>query len=152
MRWKDAESLSLALETRFKQIQQTLSGLPMINAELHVQAVGFRRYQEAWIGVLISPWFMNLMRFIEQENLAPGKKITQHFPSGQFEFVVADDIELGAYQSCSLFSPMFEFPQQGLAVVAANAVLQALFAEAEVANMSRRDLLRGTFSKRNARL
>ena len=38
-----------------------MAGVPMLNPALRVQAVGFRHWQSHWLGVLVTPWFMNLM-------------------------------------------------------------------------------------------
>jgi [NiFe] hydrogenase assembly HybE family chaperone len=49
------------------------------------------------------------------------------FPAGVFEFIGSRDAQLGEYQACSLFSPMFDFADQQTACDTALAALQALF-------------------------
>ncbi|MDD5215997.1 MAG: [NiFe]-hydrogenase assembly chaperone HybE, partial [Methylococcales bacterium] len=114
------------LESCFKQIQtQRMADVPILNPKLRVQAVDFRLYQGAWLGILITPWFMNLLYWRDDE-LAAGAKVKHRFPAGEFEFVVGYENDLGFYQTCSLYSPMFDFEEQEVAVQTAQAALNAL--------------------------
>ncbi|MDD5227442.1 MAG: [NiFe]-hydrogenase assembly chaperone HybE [Methylococcales bacterium] len=136
------------LENCFKQIQtQRMEGVPILNPKLHVQAVDFRLYQGVWLGVLITPWFMNLL-YLRDDDKTAGAKITHRFPAGEFEFVVGYEDALGFYQTCSLYSPMFDFEEQDVAVQTAQAALDALLEIPEPPKISRRDLFRGRFSNR----
>lgn len=148
MYWQNADDLSHALETCFTQIQrQRMADVPIVNTALRVQAVDFQLFKHAWLGVLISPWFMNILYFNDDDLLA-GEKITHQFPAGAFEFTVGYEEALGFYQSCSLYSPMFAFTEQETAVQTAQAALQALLYVPERPVISRRDLLRGRLSQR----
>jgi [NiFe] hydrogenase assembly HybE family chaperone len=154
MIWKNSEQISHAMETTFNEILiNCMRGLPIVNAALSVQAVGFNRFGEDWLGILITPWFMNLLLlpgpnspWREQQ---PGTKIDIHFPYGIFEFTLGSEPQLGSYALCSLFSPMFQFENQAAALAAAEAALQALLAEAAPRGINRRDLLRGAIGKGN---
>jgi len=112
-----------------------------------VQALGFLRYQQDWLGVIITPWFMNLLLLPEPDSTwqtqAPGSKFSRTFPFGVFEFTMANEAQLGVYAVCSLFSPMFQFADQAAAVAAAKAALQGLLTSPATRAVSRRDLLRG---------
>jgi [NiFe] hydrogenase assembly HybE family chaperone len=121
-----------ALEQRFMEIQQRqMQDVPMLNPALRVQAVGFRRWAEHWLGVLITPWFMNLMLLPRLPQHWPhtreGESRHIVFPAGVFEFIGSHDAVLGEYLACSLFSPMFEFATHADARDTAVAALQALF-------------------------
>jgi [NiFe] hydrogenase assembly HybE family chaperone len=121
-----------ALEQRFEAVlQQQMQDLPMINRALRVEAVGFRPWSDHWLGILVTPWFMNLVLMPRlQARWQPiGERESRHyvFPAGVFEFIGGRDIALGDYQACSLFSPMFEFADQGGARDTAIAALDALF-------------------------
>jgi [NiFe] hydrogenase assembly HybE family chaperone len=121
-----------ALERRFEAIQrQQMQGVPMLNPALQVQAVGFQPWSEHWLGVLVTPWFMNLMLLprVDERWHAIGERESRHhvFPAGVFEFIGGRDAELGDYQACSLFSPMFDFATQAGAADTATAALLALF-------------------------
>jgi [NiFe] hydrogenase assembly HybE family chaperone len=145
MHWQSAIDLSQTLENCFQQIQQQrMADVPILNPALRVQAVDFQLYAGAWLGVLITPWFMNLLYF-RDDKLPAGKKISHEFPAGSLEFVVAHEPTLGFHQTCSLYSPMFAFDEQAVAVQTAQAALQALLQIPQRPPLSRRDLLRGKF-------
>ena len=82
------------------------------------------------LGVLISPWFMNLVQLpAEGEDwsaLVPGAKEVIAFASGEYEFIHNVREMVGGYKACSLFSPMGEFRSQAQAVDVARAVMVAL--------------------------
>lgn len=125
-------SPAAALQARYEHIQQhQMAGVPMLNPALHVRALGFRPWAEHWLGVLVTPWFMNLVLFPRQAEHwhTIGERESRHyvFPAGVFEFIGSHDAVLGDYQACSLFSPMFEFSDQAAAEATAMASLAALF-------------------------
>jgi [NiFe] hydrogenase assembly HybE family chaperone len=160
MQWRDGEQIRLALETTFNDILATrMLDLPVVNQSLSVRALGFERVNADWHGVLITPWFMNLLLLPGPDSTwithPTGSKFERTFPYGSFEFTIANEAQLGTYGQCSLFSPMFEFHDQDAALAAAEAVLKHLLEsnpppEAVLPRtaISRRDLLRGTFLDR----
>jgi [NiFe] hydrogenase assembly HybE family chaperone len=143
-----------ALLALYQDIAATrMHGLPLLNPVLQVQAVGFELVQpppsspagtrdttsvgpgaagadvQAAIGILITPWFMNLVWLPLQRLDAAaqvGHKTTRHVGRECFEFITADENGLGSYAACSLFSPMFEFASQQAALATAQAVLAHL--------------------------
>jgi len=129
---KERPDPSAALQSRFESIWQTqMQGLPLLNPALRVQAVGFRPWAGHWLGVLVTPWFMNLMllpRRPEAWAEVPERDSRHHvFPAGVFEFIGCRDAQIGNHLACSLFSPMFEFATHTGAVQTAQAALLALF-------------------------
>ena len=111
------DSPAAALQARFEHIHRhQMDGVPMLNPALRVQALGFRPWAEHWLGVLVTPWFMNLLlmpRITAAWHAAGERESRPHvFPAGVFEFIGGRDALLGDYQACSLFSPMFEFANQ----------------------------------------
>jgi len=119
------------LVRRFTQIgDEHIRELPIYHRPLEVEAVDFQPWATGWIGVLITPWFMNVMllpRDKDQwQSLAVGQKQMQQLPSGEQEFVVGGDAELGPYLFRSLASPMLGFSSQIDARQAAQAVLRRL--------------------------
>ena len=111
-----------------------MADLPICNARLQVEAVGFQRTAAGhWAGVMITPWAINLLCLPGQLDgwpaLAACSKHDWHFPSGDYEFTVADEARLGNYHLCSLFSPALEFDSHAQARLTALAAAQALFAE-----------------------
>jgi [NiFe] hydrogenase assembly HybE family chaperone len=159
------------LEEIYRKIQREhMQGLPILNPYLEVEAVGFIPFKGLWLGILITPWFMNLMLLSGAEPcpiLAEGKFQAWQFPSGILKFNGGFESELGAYQACSIFAVMGEFSNQEQARTAAQTVLHDLFSAqvkidsepeqtqpvgplAEIkaaiaAPMSKRDFLRGSF-------
>lgn len=122
-----------ALEAAFSHIAATrMADLPIANSMLKVEAVAFRRYEKDghWLGVLITPWAINLLLLPAPGSpwpeQGPGGKHVWHFPSGDYEFTVAKEDALGRYHLCSLFSPPKEFHSQEEARQTACAVLAAL--------------------------
>jgi len=128
----DRPSPAGALQRAFDAVwRQRMSDMPMLNPALAVEALGFRPWGEHWLGIVITPWFMNLvlMPRVSGKWQPIGERETRHyvFPAGVFEFIGARESTLGDYQACSLFSPMFEFADQQEAHDTALAALEALF-------------------------
>ena len=121
-----------ALEHAFRAVlDERMRGLPLVNDALRVEAVGFRPWGGHWLGVLVTPWFMNLVLLPLDGEAGDcpriGESASHAFPAGVFDFIGAHDARAGAFQSCSLFSPMFEFADQDVARGTALAALDALF-------------------------
>jgi [NiFe] hydrogenase assembly HybE family chaperone len=134
-------------------------GMPVLNAALRVEASGFVEGASGWLGVLITPWSMSLIRLPsasgEWISLPVGGTQSLEFPCGVLQFTADHDPELGEYQTCQLFSPMYHFTDQDMARTAAHAALGALRAapppapepvKPEVSD-SRRRLLRGLLGR-----
>jgi [NiFe] hydrogenase assembly HybE family chaperone len=87
------------------------------------------------VGVLITPWFMNLICLPSPastwDGLPSGTKQNRDLPSGGYEFLTAEEDELGPYLTSSLFSPMFDFPDMARAREVAVATLSTVFGPAE---------------------
>jgi [NiFe] hydrogenase assembly HybE family chaperone len=119
-----------ALESVFRQIAATrMAGVPLLNTRLQVQALGFETHNGVAVGVLITPWFMNLVRLPLDdtvETLAPLQKAERDVGPRRFEFIGAHEPGLGAFEASSLFSPMFEFEDQAGAEATAREVLALL--------------------------
>jgi [NiFe] hydrogenase assembly HybE family chaperone len=128
----DRPSPAAALQQAFRSVlEEQMRDMPMLNPALCVEAVGFRPWSDHWLGILVTPWFMNLvlMPRVTAKWQAIGERESRHhvFPAGVFEFIGGRDAALGDYQACSLFSPMFEFADQRQAHDTAVAALAALF-------------------------
>jgi [NiFe] hydrogenase assembly HybE family chaperone len=121
----------------FTSIAQTrMSGVPILNASLRVEAIGVepcraRDTDDApgAVGILVTPWFMNLVWFPLIRTDRPARSGTTQsrvFECGSFDFICAHEPGFGDYEACSLFSPMFEFASQDMARDTANSVLKEL--------------------------
>lgn len=119
------------LEAVFRDIAVTrMQGVPLLHSGLQVQAVGFAPEAEGGcaLGVLVTPWFMNLMRLPlgSTEPLGPGQVSSQRIGAHRLSFIGAHEAAFGSYAMCSLASPMFEFSDQDAAVATAQEVLAQL--------------------------
>jgi [NiFe] hydrogenase assembly HybE family chaperone len=127
------------LTDAFRAAAQRMAGLAFVNPALDVEAIAFAPWEGRWLGVMLTPWFMNLVLTpLDAEAwrpLIPGAKQRYRFPAGDYEFVGARDDAIGEYQVCSLFSPLLEFDDHETARLVANLAREALFdpanAEAE---------------------
>jgi [NiFe] hydrogenase assembly HybE family chaperone len=125
-----------ALEVLFNDIADTrMQGVPVKNPALKVQAVGFApvpQQPEMLQGVLVTPWFMNLVRLPLRNAPATGpvlaerQKATRPFGNTDFEFIGSFEARIGAFEVCSLYSPMFEFADHAAALATAQEVLNQL--------------------------
>lgn len=156
----DPASPAALLADTYDRIARTrMDGVALLNPALRVEAVDFAPWSHHWLGVLITPWFMNLVllpREAEQwHSVRMGETVNYTFPAGVFGFIAAVEPPVGKMQACSLFSPMFEFADQETARIAASAARAALFdaahreappepveARAPGAPMSKREFLR----------
>ncbi len=140
-----------ALVTLFDGVARTrMAGVPILNPALRVEALGFElceataapipaetpTHTEAQtseapgaVGVLITPWFMNLVWFpLEQNDQADrvGRSRLRRVGVECFDFIGGYEPGFGCYDACSLFSPMFEFADRAAARATARAVLTTL--------------------------
>jgi [NiFe] hydrogenase assembly HybE family chaperone len=160
------QNIKQKLETIFRRIEEErMRDVPICNPNLEVAAIGFKQGENENLGILLTPWCMNLMLLPGSEDwsqLKLGDKQRHTLPSGKYEFVVAEEVDLGRYQSCSLFSPMFQFGDQKTALATAEAALVAVLdgtdsqphtksstqnAAIASSGLSRRDFLRGGRAK-----
>jgi [NiFe] hydrogenase assembly HybE family chaperone len=123
-----------ALVDFYRHVQhERMQGIPLLNPALQVEAVGFEwalALEEATEpvaeGVLITPWFMSLLR-LPAQNLPHGnrvgRKTVRNFGSERFDFIGAHDPAIGYHETCALFSPMNGFTSQDLACETALASL-----------------------------
>ena len=116
---------------RYRTIgRERMRDLPIYNRRLEVEAVGFRAFQEHQLGVLITPWFMNLIMLPGTDDLsalAEGSVSEWSLPAGRHEFTTCRDDTLGTYLSAVLFRTMIDFPEQATAREVAREVLEKLF-------------------------
>jgi [NiFe] hydrogenase assembly HybE family chaperone len=137
------------LVDRYRLIyEERMRDLPIVNPRLEVEAVGFDRWEDQDLGVLITPWFMNLVLLPDAEAFGDrlqGDLIDCEFPSGNCELTVCHDEQLGTYLAAVLFRTVVDFPDQETArAIAEDALANILVApDPEAGDISRRDLLRG---------
>ena len=145
---------AVALARRFQQIAETrMRDLPLLHPGLAVETVGFAwqkiepHAQTGVLGILVTPWCMNLVWLPDEAQPRPGDGSVREYRIGdeRLDFCSFEDEVFGHYQSCSLFSPMFDFVDAQAARETAVQVL-ALLRRPPVevpANPGRRSLLFG---------
>jgi len=122
---------SMRLDAAYRAVAPRMRDLSVFNPALEVEAIGFAPWEGAWLGVMLTPWCMNLALLPHEparwRPLATGAKRHYVFPAGEFEFVGACDDAIGEYQVCSLFSPVHEFTDHPTARLVATLAREALF-------------------------
>ena len=118
-------------QTRFRQIGETsVWGLPIYNNALDVEALAFQECEQGEIGLLIAPWFMNIVILPAHEadwcEHPVGDKLNITLANGDNDFVLGEDEQLGRYLFRTVRSPMNCFQDQTQARQAGLKALQAL--------------------------
>ena len=118
--------------------RQGMAGLPIVHPGLAIEAIGFRlaaapadavRGDDEAVGVLVTPWFMNLVwlpLLRRDDEAGVGLVTSRTLADRRFEALGGYEPDVGAFSACSLFSPMFDFVDMSAARATALAVLQAL--------------------------
>lgn len=131
-----ARAIGSALEARYRAVAEgSMRDMPLSNPALGVAAVGFTAYGGKAVGIVATPWFMNLVmaalpgRVLSAARI--GDAVTHALPSGDYECVVGELDGFGRLDSVSLFSPMFEFADAETAVATAEAAMAEVMKGAE---------------------
>lgn len=121
-----------SLLTHYRRIAAArMRGLPLYNDRLRVEAVGFAPWQGGRLGVLITPWTMNLILLPAEGARVPAAGGTQGvvLPGGAYRF----QANAGAgppHLSLALFTTVTAFPDQATARAVALETLARLFTPA----------------------
>lgn len=146
------------LVARFGEIEPRMRDLPFYNDGLSIEAVGFRDWEGHRLGILITPWFMNLILLPGAEDdwsaVEQGDQSDWHLPSETVRFTAnrsEDDDEV--FLAAPVFTNVIGVPDHEAAKNIAAQVLQSLLAKpgseeaAPGHAVSRRDLFRGRLKK-----
>ncbi|HET7833794.1 MAG TPA: [NiFe]-hydrogenase assembly chaperone HybE [Gallionella sp.] len=118
------------LEEVFGEIARTrMADVPIVNPAVRVEAIGFREWEGRRIGVLVTPWTVNLVLLPGAQPLAAlglDEKTVWTFPSGAYHFMGLNEPALGTCHSCPLISPV-PFATHEDAVAVAHEIMAALF-------------------------
>lgn len=121
------------LVERFRVIHdERMAELPLCNPQLDVEAVGFRDFEDCHLGVLITPWFMNIVLLSASDawrDRQQGSKSEWTLPAGAHEFTTCTDDYIPTYLTAVLFRTVTDFPDQATARAVANEIMERLFAE-----------------------
>lgn len=123
------------LQRHFDAIyRERMQGLPIVNPALRVAAVGFEPFEAHQLGVLISPWFMNLVLLPGDDALRvfkQGASVKIELPAGPYDFTVSHDEDVGTFLSAILFRTVSDFPDQATAVAVAEEIARLVRTESE---------------------
>ncbi len=121
------------LERVFEQVlTEQMLGIPVVNPALQVEAVDFVEWEGHWLGVLVTPWFINLMVIPKlgspwpELEMGKGKELKIDFPQGSYKFSARQEPEIGSYLNCSLASPVHEWKRHADAVATAKDVMRLI--------------------------
>lgn len=125
------ETIATTLEQTYSKIQrENMQGIPVLNPQIRVQAVGFQEYQGRTLGVIITPWMMNFILLPGEQDdwsdLKFGHKALHTFPAQKLRFQVNEIEGIGICQTVSIRSPMNEFKTQEQAVKLASGFIAHL--------------------------
>jgi len=159
-----ADDPSAWLEAHYRAVYaERMADLPFVNAALQVEAVGFDRLRGDWLGVMVTPWFINLFLLNGGGELwgdiPAGQRRYLELPCGTLQFLADDDPVLGPYQYCPLIAPVSEVADMAVARQAAVDALATVFSrpapppaeapeQAPPKNVTRRGFLRSLTGRR----
>lgn len=156
-----------ALQAHFERVhKQQMQDVPILNPALWVETIGWQRWSNGILGVLITPWFMNLVWLpdVVEGQVATLDSLDLELPAGCYAMQRISSLPDDVAYACSLFSPVLEFTDHAAAVLTAQYVMLSLLDERMQASnkpahqppapqvetsrsksCSRRDFLRGKF-------
>ncbi|WP_128924943.1 [NiFe]-hydrogenase assembly chaperone HybE [Bradyrhizobium guangxiense] len=156
----DAVAWGELLAGSYREIgERAMRDLPIYNDALGVEAVGFRRFDGTMVGIMVTPWFMNVVMPASAAWENSGTTLQIRFPAGDIEFTLSEVGQMGRIASCSLFSPMFQFADMAAARATAEAAIAELMLPADseeavrrrepaTTPIDRRNFLRGALTER----
>jgi len=107
-----------------------MKDMPICNPELRVACVGFRPFGAFNLGIVLTPWFMNICASpragapkVEER---PGATRGVVLPAGNVDFLATDLDGFDRLLFASLFSPMEQFVDHAAALATAQAAMDAL--------------------------
>lgn len=132
---RTAQALGLRLAASYRAVALRLADVPIVNPRLEVEAIGFRPHQGWAVGVMVTPWFMNIAVAALEEGppLPPGQPgggWSLRLPAGGIGLTIGQLDGFGRVDSASLFSPMEAFPDPATARITAMSAIAALFTPA----------------------
>jgi [NiFe] hydrogenase assembly HybE family chaperone len=136
-----------ALLAAWQAVAVRMADLPVYNAKLELQTTRFLRHGAWSVGIVVTPWFMNVIAVPDAAVTLPasGSPLVLSLPAGEVEAIVADLDGFGRLAAASLFSPMDVFDDPAATRAVAEAALGALFGAGDTGTpaLDRRGLLFG---------
>lgn len=112
---------------------ERMAGLPLLNDALAVEVVGFVAWGGMQIGVLITPWCVNLMVLPHADGTwqPPDEVVWRHerFPGMELQLLGGAEQALGRYAFRSLLSPVTGYADPQSVRAVAREVLKQLLGD-----------------------
>ncbi|HEY5762446.1 MAG TPA: [NiFe]-hydrogenase assembly chaperone HybE [Rhodocyclaceae bacterium] len=124
------------VRAHFQLVWETaMHDMPFVNPALTVEVGGFQRVDGDWIGVVITPWFINLFLLPGGGSLwadwPSGEQRSVELPVGVMDFIADNpgaEAILPAYQYCPLVAPVQSVADQTAARDIAAAAMETVLA------------------------
>jgi [NiFe] hydrogenase assembly HybE family chaperone len=153
-RMEECARLAEKLEAHFRGVHVgAMRDVPICNENLAVASTGFRPCGDWALGIVVTPWFMNIVAAplagAAPVAALPGETQSLVLPCGMVECLAAKLDGFDRLLMCSLFSPMQDFEDQEAALATAKAAFELLLTppapppEPPVRSMDRRAFFRG---------
>lgn len=142
-----APALAARFEARFRELRDSrMADVPLLHRDVPVRMVlpsGPAIPDQRGYGVLVTPWFMNLVAAPATTDAT----VHAELPGGAVTLERVEDEVLGPWLRLALFSPLLEFEDGASALATAESVLAGLAGAPATppppAALSRRSLLLG---------
>jgi [NiFe] hydrogenase assembly HybE family chaperone len=155
-RIEECARLAEELEAHFRSVHaRAMKDVPICNENLAVASTGFRPCGDWALGVVVTPWFMNIVASplagAAPVAALPGETQSLVLPCGMVECLAAKLDGFDRLLMCSLFSPMQDFEDQEAALATAKAAFELMLTppapppEPPAAKLDRRAFFRGGF-------
>ena len=131
-----ADDPSEIVHTHFREVWETaMHDMPFVNPALPVETLGFQKLDGDWVGVVITPWFINLFLLPGGGSLwadwPSGEQRSVVLPVGAMDFIADNPgagTALAAYQYCPLVTPVQSVADQAAARAIATAAMATVLA------------------------
>lgn len=121
----------------YRAIDGRMRGLPIHNARLDVEAIGFRRVDDMLVGALVTPWFLSVV--VLGRPLPPeGESVELAFPGGRFTAMGASHGV--AHLAIPLMSPVTELADREAARAVSEESLRLVLEGEPLKTLGRRGL------------
>ena len=133
----DFQQISDQIEQTYHKIHiENMQGIPILNPAINVQALGFQELEGRVLGIIITPWLMNVVLLPNEDedwsDMQLGDKRPHQFMSKTYKFMLNEIDGIGYCQTHSLYSPMRDFASHDQAVTVAQEFLDKLKVETKL--------------------
>ena len=133
----DPQAVAQQLEQTFHKIHiENMQGIPILNPNIKVEAIGFQEINGRVLGIIICPWLMNVVLLPKEDedwsDKELGHKQPHEFSNRIYKFMINEYEGVGTCQTHSLYSPMRAFSCHEQALKAAQDFLDDLSVEREL--------------------